>query len=135
MKLSRLLALLLVFVLLAAGAQASTWYVYTSNGKTLNLRSPVNNAVIGNIPYGTQLEVDDLLSNQTAAYVNWAGKAGFVKWNFLVKDPPPSANGTKPAPMPNLEPSRPKATPGTTIRSNEPGGSISLPSSATVRMP
>ena len=95
MKLSRLLALLLVFVLLAAGAQASTWYVYTSNGKTLNLRSPVNNAVIGNIPYGTQLEVDDLLSNQTAAYVNWAGKAGFVKWNFLVKDAPPAKGGAK----------------------------------------
>ena len=94
MKFSRLLTLVMVFILFATGVQAGTWYVYTPNGKSLNLRSPANNAVIGNIPYGTQLETDDLLSSETAAYVNWGGKAGFVKWNFLVKDPPPSKGGT-----------------------------------------
>ncbi len=102
MKLTRVMALLLMFILLTVNAQAATWYVYTPNGKTLNLRSPANNAVIGNIPYGTKLESDDMLSTETAAYVSWGGKAGFVKWNFLVKDPPPSANGTKPAPMPKV---------------------------------
>ena len=52
MKLTRVMALLLMFILLTVNAQAATWYVYTPNGKTLNLRSPANNAVIGNIPNG-----------------------------------------------------------------------------------
>ena len=106
MRLKRLLALLTVFVLLAAIAEAGTWYVYTPNGKTLNLRSPVNNAVIGNIPYGTLLETDDQLSTETAAFVTWGGKSGFVKWQFLVKDPPAPKNGQKTAAQP-----RPVTTP------------------------
>lgn len=95
MKLSRLLAVLSVFVLLAVCVQADTWYVYTPNGKTLNLRSPLNNAVIGSIPYGTRLETDNQLSTSTAAYVTWGGLSGFVKWSFLVKDPPPARNAGK----------------------------------------
>ena len=101
MKLTRLLALLVLLMLLTASAQAETWYVYTPNGKTLNLRSPINNAVIGNIPFGTRLETDDLMSTQTAAYVTWGGQSGFVKWSFLVKDPP---YGTKTTAQPQVTP-------------------------------
>ena len=92
MKLKRLLIMLLAILMIAASAQAGTWYVYTQNGKSLNLRSPENNAVIGNIPYGTKLETNDMLSTETAAYVTWGGKSGFVKWQFLVKDPPSQKN-------------------------------------------
>ena len=97
LKRSLLVALSLLLLAVVVTAQADTWYVYTANGKSLNLRSPVNNAVIGNIPYGTKLETDDHYSTETAAFVTWGGKSGYVKWNFLVKDPPPSKNGKAPA--------------------------------------
>ena len=89
----RIACILAALMLLAVfPAQADTWYVYTANGKTLNLRSPKDNSVIGNIPYGTRLETDDDLSTETAAYVTYGGKSGYVKWEFLVKDPPPARN-------------------------------------------
>ena len=97
MKFIRFLALITALLLIGLPALAETYYVYTPNGKSLNLRSPQNNAVIGNIPYGTKLETNDALSTETAAYVNWGGKAGYVKWSYLVKDPPPSLKG-EPAP-------------------------------------
>ena len=99
MKLSRLLAVLMALLFLALTAQADTWYVYTENGKTLNLRSPANKAVIGNIPYGTRLETDNQLSTETAAYVTWAGFSGFVNWSGLVKDPPPERDGRRTPPQ------------------------------------
>ncbi len=88
------LTLLLAVLIICTCALADTYYVFTPNGKTLNLRSPANNAVIGNIPYGTKLETDSNLSTETAAYVTWGGKSGYVKWQFLVKDPPPSKSGS-----------------------------------------
>ena len=104
MKFTRLLALLMLIMLFTVSVQAETWYVNTPNGKTLNLRSPINNAVIGNIPYGTRLETDDLMSTETAAYVTWGGLSGFVKWNFLVKEPPVSKYGAKATAQPIVTP-------------------------------
>ncbi len=100
MRLKRLLTLLAALLLIAVSAQADTWYVYTPNGKTLNLRSPETNAVIGNIPYGTKLETDNMRSTETAAYVTWGGQSGYVKWSFLVPNPPPARGGSKPTPAP-----------------------------------
>ena len=80
-----LLAILLFSVSLAT---AETWYVYTSNGKTLNLRSEYNNAVIGHIPYGTALEPDMSRSTETFAYVTYKNTSGFVKWSFLQRNQP-----------------------------------------------
>ena len=77
----------LLFVL-GTAAVAETFYVYTENGKTLNLRSPTNNQVIANIPYGTALEPDAELSTETAAYVTYKGESGYVKWKYLVKEKP-----------------------------------------------
>ena len=94
MLLKRLMPLLLALslILIFAPASAGTYYVYTANGKTLNLRSPADNSVIGHIPYGTKLETDDNLSTETAAYVTYKGVSGYVKWEFLVKDPPKPRN-------------------------------------------
>ena len=62
MKKRRLTALVAAVLLLTmvpmwpTGAQ--TVWVYTKNGKTLNLRDEYTNKVIGHIPYGTKLETD-----------------------------------------------------------------------------
>lgn len=87
-----LLALALILCLIPASAD--TYYVYTENGKTLNLRSPVDNSIIGHIPYGTKLETDENLSTEISAYVTYKGISGFVKWEFLVKDPPKPKSGS-----------------------------------------
>ena len=107
MHLKRLAFLLLLTALLLflIPASAGTYYVYTENGKTLNLRSPVDDSVIGHIPYGTKLETDDHLSTETAAYVTYKGVSGYVKWAFLVKDPPkPRNTSATPAPVENAYP-------------------------------
>ena len=91
----RLCALLLTALLLLGLVPVSfadTYYVYTENGKTLNLRSVVDNSVIGHIPYGTKLETDNNLSTEKAAYVTYKGVSGYVKWEFLVKNPPKPRN-------------------------------------------
>ncbi|MBQ4435639.1 MAG: hypothetical protein II879_06030, partial [Clostridia bacterium] len=78
--LSFIVLAVLVVTLLPLQAMSETWYVYTANGKTLNLRDPYTNRVIGHIPYGTALEPDSNLSTQTAAYVTYNGVTGFAQW-------------------------------------------------------
>ena len=108
----------LVLTLAVFPAQADTYYVYTANGKTLNLRSPIDNSVIGNIPYGTRLETDNARSTEMAAYVTYGGKSGYVKWEFLVKDPPPARgkSGASSTPAPAAAPA-----PGTALPTDGDG--------------
>ena len=101
----RAIALLLLLALLPlSGASAKTWYVYTENGLTLNLRSEVNNAVIEHIPYGTALVPDEDKSTELAAYVTYNGKSGYVRWTFLVDSPPPPKKKGAAAATPTLSP-------------------------------
>ena len=94
----RIAALLAAILLLAALplelAAAQTVWVYTKNGKTLNLRDEYTNKVIGHIPYGTQLETDPSKDAQTAAYVTYKGVSGYAKWEFLVDKKPPAKSVT-----------------------------------------
>ena len=98
----------LLFVLILAigslAALAETYYVYTENGKTLNLRSATDNKVIANIPYGTELEPDEELSTESAAYVTYKGESGYVKWKYLVKEKPASRKKTAVTPEPTAMP-------------------------------
>ena len=93
-------ALALALVVGCCAACAETFYVYTENGKTLNLRSATDNKVIANIPYGTALEPDDALSTETAAYVTYKGESGYVKWKYLVREKPAARKKTASTPEP-----------------------------------
>ena len=98
-------AVLALLVCLSSLSVADTFYVYTENGKTLNLRSATDNKVIANIPYGTALEPDSELSTETAAYVTYKGESGYVKWKYLVKEKPASRKRTSATPEPAMDPS------------------------------
>ena len=96
-------------LLLPLVASAMTWtaYVYTANGKSLNMRkAPVTHAdnKIAGIPYGASVTILDYVNNRTWAYVNYNGKDGYVMSRYLTFDKPgPSPN---PNPKPNPPPQR-----------------------------
>ena len=83
-----LAVLMLVLTCVFMTATAETWYVKTSNGKTVNIRDEKTNKVIGTVPYGTAVEPDDDLSTERSAYVTYKGVTGFVSWKFLVREKP-----------------------------------------------
>ena len=91
-------------ICLASASLAETYYVYTENGKTLNLRSATDNRVIANIPYGTALEPDDELSTESAAYVTYKDESGYVKWKYLVKEKPAPRKKNSATPAPTAVP-------------------------------
>lgn len=107
----KVLSLVLAFALLlcavpafAAGSNSSfAMYVYTDNGKGLNVRSTpyVGENIIGLAPYGSQLKVKRLMENGWAC-IEWApvGEA-YVQARYL--------QGTRPAPR-NTRPSTPVVT-------------------------
>lgn len=83
--------LITVMLPLAALANMQYRYVYTSNGKSLNLRSaPVTHANnrVTHIPYGAKVAVDSYVNNSTWAYVKYNGMWGYVMTRYLVKNPP-----------------------------------------------
>ena len=97
-SLLRLLCAVLALCLLTGAALGDTWYVYTKNGKTLNLRSEYDNSVIGYIPFGTPLTPDEEKSTETSAYVTYGGQSGYVRWNYLVRTKP--TKNPDPTPVP-----------------------------------
>ena len=96
-RLSRILAITLVLLLCLSFslAFAETYYVYTSNGKTLNLRSPEDNSIIAHIPYGTAVTPDENLSTEKSAYVTYNGVSGYASWRYLVREMPTKKTSSK----------------------------------------
>lgn len=97
-------ALMLVMVIPSAGA-VSTMFVYTANGRTLNVRSSPNTGdnVIGSLKYGEEVGVETFLDNGWAAIV-WGGYGrAYVQSRYLQWYQP----GPKPtsAPKPTAAPS------------------------------
>ena len=103
----RMVSLLLVFVMAlglmipAALAEDETaaeegyYYVYTENGKGLNVRETPGGKVVGNLKYGTRIHVDAFVDSNWALivynYDNGYGKgdyAAFVNRRFLQKTKP-----------------------------------------------
>ena len=80
----------------AASADLTQYFVYTSNGKTLNLREKPtkNSAVVAKIPYGDEFWLEKDMGNGWA-YGHWGGAFGYVMTRYLTKhkpDPNPSKN-------------------------------------------
>lgn len=80
----------------ARAEEGERYYVYTSNGKTLNLRvEPNKNAkVLLKIPYGEEFWVFETLGGGWS-YGHWGGQFGYVMTRFLTK--------AKPGPKPKGE--------------------------------
>ena len=91
---------LLIALLVPAPVDAQTVWVYTKNGKSLNLRDEYTNKVIGHIPYGTKLQTDESKDAQTAAYVTYKGVSGYAKWEFLIDHKPPAKKKATATPKP-----------------------------------
>lgn len=99
----RILAALTALVLIAAlplGALANvkTRYVYTANGKSLNMRSaPIAHAnnKIQSVPYGAQVLLESYVNGGTWAYVSYNNKAGYVMTRYLTDVQP---QNVQPAP-------------------------------------
>ena len=80
-------------------ALADTRYVYTKDGKSLNLRSTPTSTTgnkIGNIPYGTKIIVREYLDDGWA-YVKYGKRFGYVMSKYLweVKPLPKKVRTTK----------------------------------------
>ncbi len=78
------------------------YYVYTENGKGLNVRETPGGKVVGNLKYGTRVHVDAFTDSNWALilynYDNGYGKAdyaAFVNRRFLQKNRPAAKGSTK----------------------------------------
>lgn len=98
-------SLMLVLVIPSAGA-ISTMYVYTANGRTLNVRSTPSTGdnIIGSLKYGAEVGVERFLDNGWAAIVWGSYGTAYVQSRYLQwykPGPKPTAAPTaKPAPAP-----------------------------------
>ena len=109
----RLMTLILAVVMAAAlipaagFAVSDVMYVYTENGKGLNVRSDpsVSNNVIGSLPYGAAVSVSMPLASGWTA-INWsAGSVAYVQSRFLLDYAPAPRPTSRPVPVPTAVPS------------------------------
>ncbi len=101
--LKRIITVLLAAALLTAffvpagmADDAVRMYVYTENGRTLNLREApsTSSKVLLQIPYGSEVWISDNLGNGWC-YGHYGGEFGYMQTRFLVSDKP------DPAPTPS----------------------------------
>ena len=81
----------------AASANPATVYVYTSNGKTLNMRAypSMDGEIIANIPYGATVDILSYVNN-TWAHCDYNGETGYCKTRYFSTSQPgpkPTNNG------------------------------------------
>lgn len=100
-----LLAALMLLTLAAAPAacaDSDTWYVYTENGKSLNVRtSPVvsEGTLIGSLKYGSKVQVLFFEGQWACIYYHWEqggliGDECWVQKKFLVRNKPASRSSS-----------------------------------------
>lgn len=107
--LSTMLALVLLATAFASLALAEDnspaegegyYYVYTANGKTLNVRESPGGKQVGSLKYGTRIHVDAFIDENWALILYKYNKPGFgtaeyaayVNRRFLTKKKPPARN-------------------------------------------
>ena len=99
---SLMLSVMLLMLLVSAAlseSQGTDYYVYTKNGKGLNVRSSMSAAddsnVIGSLAYGTKVIIYGVKDGW--AMIDYGNTTGYIMYRFLVK--------TKPAPYKPSDPS------------------------------
>jgi len=98
-------SLLLASVLTVASADGITKYVYTRNGKPLNVRSwpNINAQLMGTIPSGTQITVETYTSDYIWAVIKFNGQTAYVMTQYLVDHSPYTPT---PSPVPSGDTSK-----------------------------
>ena len=115
--LSLLLAVMMMSTLFISLAHADGWtmYVYTDNGRTLNVRSDPTGGknIIGRLNYGSAVSVRMTMANGWAAIDYAAGIGGFayVQSRFLVNSKP-APKAPTPVPTKSVTPITPAASSG-----------------------
>ena len=102
---SLVLALLLLLCV-TPGSASTTMYVYTDNGKPLNVRSApyVGNNIIGTAPYGTALTVTQFQDDGWAV-IQWRlGSIAYVQSRYLQWNNPGSVTPVPVTPAPTAVP-------------------------------
>ena len=61
-----------------------TYYVYTENGKDLNVRNAPNGDIIGSLPYGEEVKVTAIINDYWALIEFQDDVPGYVNTRFLV---------------------------------------------------
>lgn len=117
----RILSLLLVVMMMStlfislAHADGWTMYVYTDNGRTLNVRSDPTGGknIIGRLNYGSAVSVRMTMANGWAAidYAAGVGGVAYVQSRFLVNSKPAPKTPT-PVPTKSVTPITPAASSG-----------------------
>ena len=103
--LKRMLILAVALILLAGLALPAVsraeiiMYVYTENGKSLNVRQQptVGNNVIGTLPYGESVYVESTLGNGWSQILWGSYGSAYVQSRFLVSVKPGSRPSTRPS--------------------------------------
>jgi uncharacterized protein YgiM (DUF1202 family) len=91
------LAVLIAAMIPAATAGGTVKYVYTRNSKPLNVRSwpSVNAALLGTIPNGRTVTVENYTADYAWAVITFEGKTAYVMSQYLV-----DASPVYPTPVP-----------------------------------
>lgn len=130
----RFLALLCMVAILMMAlpltASASTaYYVYTSNGKPLNMRSDMVTHAdnrIASIPYGTKVSVQEFMESDTWAYIKYNGKYGYVMTRYLVSTKPKALSTSESTSSEVSYAKMVEANYTATVRPSAPGGFVNL---------
>lgn len=87
------LVCLLALLLPACALGATSYYVKTANGKSLNLRSDCGTDadIIAQIPYGAAVEVFEFTESDYWAFVEYKGKRGYCMTRYLTRTKPSSS--------------------------------------------
>jgi len=117
-------AILLLTVAVSASAEHSlglgSMFVYTENGKGLNVRSSPNagDNIIGSLKYGAKVNVTGF--DGAWASIDWKGSTAYVQSRFLQWYAPDPKPAPKPAPTPQPDPEAAE------LRSEVPIASVQL---------
>ena len=94
-----LIAILMMALFLPGASAMSTMFVYTENGRSLNVRSApvVGDNQIGSLAYGAEVHVESFLNNGWCAIVWGSWGTAYVQSRYLQWYQP----GPKPTPKPS----------------------------------